>query len=323
VTAKAILHPSTFILGCALAAAAGAQQFPSRPIRIVVPQSPGGTTDFTARALAPLLAERMGQPVVVDNRAGAGSMVGTDLVAKGTADGYTLLLAPSALTIIPGMYRSVPFDPVHDFAPVSTISSYTNIVVVHPGVPAAGIKELIALARSRPETIHFASGGNGTGPQLTALLFASMAGIRLVHVPYKGGGPATIAVLAGEVQLYFAPMPSTLPFVKAGKLKPLAVTSRRRSPALPDTPSVAEAALLDYDESTWNALFAPARTPAAVVARLNAEVLALLKTREMRERVGSQGADPAGTSPGELAAIVKRDVAKWARVIREAGIQPE
>ena len=297
--------------------------YPSRPIRIVVPQSPGGTTDFTARALTPQLSERIGQPVVVDNRAGAGSMVGTDLVARAAPDGYTLLLAASALTIIPGMYRNVPFDPVRDFAPISTISSYPAVVVVHPSVPAGSIKELIALARAKPGTINYASGGNGTGPQMQALLFAAMAGIKLVHVPYKGGGPATTAMVAGEVQLYFAPIPSTLPFVKAGKLRALAVTSAKRTPALPDLPTVAEAGLNGYDASTWNGLFAPARTPAAIVAKLNADVLAILKTREMHERIGAQGAEPAGTSPEELAAIVKREVVKWAKVIREAGIQPE
>jgi tripartite-type tricarboxylate transporter receptor subunit TctC len=297
--------------------------YPSRPIRIVVPQSPGGTTDFTARALAPRLSERVGQPVVVDNRAGAGSMVGIDLVARSAPDGYTLLVAASALTIIPGMYRNVPFDPVRDLAPISTISWYPAVVVVHPSVPAGSIKELIALARAKPGAINYASGGTGTGPQMQALLFAAMAGIKLVHVPYKGGGPATTAVLAGEVQLYFAPIPSTLPFVKTGKLKALAVTSAKRSPAMPDLPSVAEAGLSGYDANTWNGLFAPARTPSAIVARLNADVHAILKTREMHERLAAQGAEPTGTSPDELAAIVKREVVKWAKVIREAGIQPE
>jgi tripartite-type tricarboxylate transporter receptor subunit TctC len=297
--------------------------YPIRPIRIVVPQSPGGTTDLTARALAPRLSERTGQPVVVDNRAGAGSLVGTDLVARAAPDGYTLLVAASALTIIPSMYRNVPFDPVRDFAPISTISWYPNLVVVHPSLPVSSIKELIALAKARPGAINCANGGNGTGPQLQALLFAAMTGIKLTHVPYKGGGPAITALLGGEVQLYFAPMPSIVPHVKAGRLRPLAITSRKRSPALPDLPSVAEAGLRDYDESTWNGLFAPARTPSAVVARLNQDVLAILKTPEMHERIASQGAEPTGTSPGELAAIVKREVVKWAKVIREAGIQPE
>ena len=309
--------------GAMALAAAPLGGYPARPIRIVVPQSPGGTTDYTARVFAPRLSERIGQPVVVDNRAGAGSLVGTDLVAKAVPDGYTLLVAASALTIIPSMYRQVPFDPVKDFAPVTTLSWYPNLVVVHPAVPASTIKELIALARSRPGTLNYASGGNGTGPQLCALLFASMAGISLVHVPYKGGGPATTALLGGEVQLYFAPMPSTLPFVKAGRLKALALTSRKRSPAMPDLPSVAEAGLSDYDESTWNGLFAPARTPSTVIGKLNAEVGAILKTPETRERFAAQGAEPVGTSPEELAAIVRREVLKWARVIRQAGIQPE
>ena len=257
-----------------------------------MPQSPGGTTDFTARALAPRLSERVGQPVVVDNRAGAGSMVGTDLVARAAPDGYTLLLAASALTIIPGMYRNVPFDPVHDLAPISTISSYPAVVVVHPSVPAGSIKELIALARAKPGTINYASGGTGTGPQMQALLFAAMAGIKLVHVPYKGGGPATTAMVAGEVQLCSHRYPRRLPFVKTGKLKALAVTSAKRSPAMPDLPSVAEAGLTGYDANTWNGLLRPRARQPPSLPRLNADVHAILKTREMHERLARRARSP-------------------------------
>jgi len=321
-----LLHRSSFIfmsVAGLLSGTAAAQSYPSRPVRVVVPQSPGGTTDFTARLITPKLSERIGQPVVVDNRAGAGSLVGTDLVAKAVPDGYTLLVAASALTIIPSMYKKVPFDPVGDFAPISTLSWYPNVVVVHPSLPVNSIKELVALARARPGTLNYASGGTGTGTQLGALLFAAMAGIDLVHVPYKGGGPAMTALLGGEVQLYFAPMPSALPLVRAGRLKALAVTSRKRSPVAPELPSMAEAGLKDYDESTWNGIFAPARTPASIISKLSAELEAILKTPAMRERLAAEGAEPAWTRPEELAAIVRREVAKWAKVISQAGIQPE
>lgn len=303
--------------------AAGAAAYPERPIRIVVPQSPGGTTDFTARLVAPRLAERLGQPVVVDNRPGAGSLLGADLVAKSAPDGHTLLVIASALAIIPSTYRKVPFDSVRDFAPITTLSSYPNIVVVHPSVPAGTVRELIALAKAKPGSLHFASGGVGTGTQLGAELFKTMAGIELVHVPYKGGGPALTALLGGQVQIYFAPMPSALPQLRAGKLKALAVTSRKRSPAAPELPSVAESGLHAYDESTWNGVLAPARTPPAIVNKLNAEFEAVLKAAATREHFAAEGSEPAAIAPGEFAAMIRSEVAKWARVVRQAGIQPE
>jgi tripartite-type tricarboxylate transporter receptor subunit TctC len=305
------------------AASASAADYPARPIRIIVPQSPGGTTDFTARLVAPRLSERVGQSVVVDNRAGAGSLIGTDLVAKSAPDGYTLLVVASSLTIIPSMYRKVPFDPVKDFAPVTTLSSYPNLVVVHPSVPAGSIKELIALAKARPGALNYASGGTGTGTQLGAHLFGSMAGIDIVHVPYKGGGPALTAVIAGEVQLYFAPMPTVLALAKAGKVKALAVTSAKRSAVLPDLPSVAEGGVRDYDERTWNGLLAPARTAPAVVAKLGSELEGILKAGAVRDRLAQEGSEPTWTRPEEFAAMIRAEVAKWGKVIRQAGIQPE
>ena len=304
-------------------AAVSAQIYPARPIRIIVPQSPGGTTDFTARLVAPRLSERVGQSVVVDNRAGAGSLIGTDLVAKSAPDGYTLLVVASSLTIIPAMYRKVPFDPVRDFAPVTTLSSYPNLVVVHPSVPAGSIRELIALAKARPGALNYGSGGTGTGTQLGAHLFGSMAGIDIVHVPYKGGGPALTAVIAGEVQLYFAPMPTVLALARAGKVKALAVTSAKRSPVMPDLPSVAEGGLKDYDEKTWNGILAPARTTPAVVGRLSGELAAILTTGAVRERLAAEGSEPTWSRPEDFAAMIKGEVGKWAKVIRQAGIQPE
>lgn len=302
-------------------AAESPQNYPARPIRIVVPQSPGGTTDLTARFIAPQLADRLGQSVVVDNRPGAGSIVGTDLVAKATPDGHTLLVVASSFSINPSIYEKLPFDPVRDFAPVTMLSSYPNILVVHPSVPASSVKELIALAKAKPGTLNYASGGTGTGTHLSAELFKTTAGISAVHVPYKGGGPANNAVVAGEVQYMFATIASVLPIVKAGRLRALAVTSARRSPAAPDLPSMAEAGLAGYDERTWNGLLAPARTPPAIVNKLSAEVAALLKSPETRERLAAQGAEPGGNRPAQFAAIIKSEIAKWAKVVREAGIK--
>jgi tripartite-type tricarboxylate transporter receptor subunit TctC len=313
------------LLVCAGAPALAAEgAYPARPVRIVVPQSPGGTTDLTGRLVASWLAERLGQPLIVDNRPGAGSLHGVDLVAKSAPDGHTLLVVASSLTIIPSTYRKVPFDPVRDFAPVATIATYPNVVVVHPSVAAASIQELVAIAKAKPGSLNFASGGVGTGTHLTAELFAIMAGIRMVHVPYKGGGPALTALMGGQVQLYFAAQPSTLAVLKTGKVRALAVTSARRSRALPDVPGIAETAGLSaYDEVTWNGLLAPARTPPAVVRRLHAEVAAALKLPATRERFAADGSETGGIRPEEFAALIKREIAKWARVTREAGIQPE
>ncbi|MBI3935624.1 MAG: tripartite tricarboxylate transporter substrate binding protein [Betaproteobacteria bacterium] len=307
----------------ALAAGSVPANYPLRPIRVVVPQSPGGSTDLTTRLVTPQLSERLGQSMVVDNRPGAGSMLGTDLVAKATPDGYTLLVAPSSITIIPSMYRKVPFDPVKDFAPLAMLSSYPNLVVVHPSVPANSVKELIALAKAKPGTLNFASGGIGTPTQLGAELFKSMAGIDIVHVPYKGGGPAVAALIGGQVHLYFGPIATVLAHAKSGKLRALAVTSAKRMVVAPEVPSVAEAGLPGFEQTTWNGLLAPARTPPAVIKKLNSELNAVLNMPAMRERFASEGVDLGGVSSAEFAARIKSDIAKWAAVIRQAGIKPE
>jgi tripartite-type tricarboxylate transporter receptor subunit TctC len=297
--------------------------WPQRPVRIVVPQSPGGLTDLTARLIGPRLAERLGQPVVVDNRPGAGSMVGTDLVAKAAPDGYTLVVVPSSITIIPSMYKQVPFDPLRDFAPITTLTSYPNLVVVPPSVPATSLKELIALAKAKPGALNYASGGAGTPTQLGPELFKAMAGLDIVHVPYSGGGPAITALLGGQVQLYFAPIATVLQLVKGGKLRALAVTSAKRSSVVPEVPTVAESGVPGFDQTTWNALLAPARTPPAVQARLVAELEAILKLPAIRERFAAEGVETGGIAPAQLAANMKAEIAQWARVIRDAGIKPE
>ena len=293
----------------------------------LVPQSPGGTTDYTARLIGPRLGERLGQAVVVDNRPGAGSMLGIDLAAKATPDGYTLLLAATTLGIMPAMMKPIlqqlPFDPVQDFAPITTLAIYPNLIVVHPSLQAASIKELIALAKAKPGALNFASGGAGTGTHLTAELFKSMAAIDIVHVPYKGGGPAMTALLGGQVQLYFGAIPSTLPFVKNGRLRALAVSSAKRSSAVPDVSSMAEAGLAGYDELTWNGFVAPVRAPALVLQRLYSETAAVLKTPFVREKLTAEGAEPGGITPDAFSKIIRAETVKWAKVIREAGIKAE
>ncbi len=297
--------------------------YPVRPVRIIVPQSPGGTTDFTARLIGPKLSERFGQTVVVDNRPGAGSMLGIELVAKAAPDGYTLLVVASSLSIMPSMYKKLPFDAVKDLTPITTLAVYPNLVVVHPSVPANSIKELIAHAKAKPGALNFASGGAGTGTQLTAELFKSMAGIDMVHVPYKGGGPAITALLGGQVQVYFAAIPSTLPFIKGGRLRALAVTSARRSPAVPEVPSMAEAGVAGYDELTWNGLLAPARLPAPLLKKIYADTDAVLKTPFVRDKFASEGAESGGASSEAFGKLIQSEIVKWAKLTREVGIKAE
>jgi tripartite-type tricarboxylate transporter receptor subunit TctC len=294
-----------------------------RPIRAIVPQSVGGANDQTARLIAPLLAERLGQSIVVDNRAGAGSLVGTELVALAPPDGYTLLVSPSALTINPSIYKKLPFDPIRDFAPVTTLSSYPNLLVVHPALAVNSVKDLIALAKAKPGTLNVASGGTGTGTHLGAEMFKSVTGVDVVHVPYKGGGPAITALLGGQVQLYFGGIGTVLAHFKSGKLKALAVTSLKRSSVAADIPSMVEAGFPGYEHTTWNGLLAPARTSPAIIRQLNVEVNAVLKLAAVRERFVADGVDAGGIAPGEFAAMIKREISKWAKVIRDAGIQPE
>ncbi len=312
-----------FSAGVATAEFTFAASYPARPVRIVVPQSPGGASDFNARLVAAPLAEHLGQPVVVDNRPGAGTLLGTDLVAKAAPDGHTLLVVPSAFTIAPSMYQTVPFDPIRDFAPVTTLSSYPYVVMVHASMPANSIKELIALAKAKPGALNFASGGVGTGTHLEGELFKVAAGIDIVHVPYKGGGPAISALLGGQVQLHFASMLPAMPHLKTGKLKALAVTSAKRTSLAPDLPTVSESGLPGYEHTGWAGMLAPARTPPAIIRQLYSAVTAVLKIPATRERFMADGSEPGGISPEEFAAMIKNEVPKWAKVIRLAGIKPE
>lgn len=311
------------LLVAASGAAAQAANYPNKPVRIVVPQSPGGSTDLTARLVAQKLADALGQSVVVDNRPGAGSIIGTDLVAKAAPDGYTLLVVASSITINPSLHKKLPFDPIRDLAPVSQLSAFPNIVVVHPAVPVKTMQDLIALARAKPGQLNYGSSGTGTGTHLSAELLRTMTGVNMVHVPYKGGGPAVTALLGGQVQLNFATIPTVLPHVRAGKLRPLAVTTLKRSPALPEVPTIAESGVPGFDHGPWNGMLAPAKTPRAVIARLNAEVAKIVHTPEARAVLVHDGAEPVGNAPEAFAAIIRSETAKWAKVIREAGIKAD
>jgi tripartite-type tricarboxylate transporter receptor subunit TctC len=305
-------------------AAAAADVYPARPIRFVVAFPPGGGTDIIARSIAQKLAERLAQQVVVDNRPGAGGNIGTDIVAKSAPDGYTMLMGSAGpLAINASLFASMPFDPVRDLAPVTLAASTPNVLVVHPSLRAATVKELIALAKARPGEINFASSGHGTPAHLAGELFNSMAGVKLVHVPYKGAAPALADLLGGQVQLMFSTMPPALPHVKDGKLRALAVTSAKRSPAAPELPTVDEAALPGFEANTWHGVVVPAGTPAAIVARLNREIVAILHLPEVVERLSGQGAEALGSTPEEFAAYIRSESVKWAKVVRDSGAKAE
>jgi len=308
----------------ALHAAAAAEAYPARPVRFVVAFPPGGGTDIIARSIAQKLAERIAQQVVVDNRPGAGGNIGTDIVAKSAPDGYTMLMGSAGpLAINANLFGKMPFDPIRDLAPVTLAASTPNVLLVHPSLRAASVGDLIALAKARPGEINFASSGYGTPAHLAGELFNSMARVKLVHVPYKGAAPALADLLGGQVQLMFSTMPPALPHVKDGKLRALAVTSLKRSPAAPELPTVDEIALPGFEANTWHGVVVPAGTPAAIVARLNREIVAILHLPDVVERFSSQGAEALGSTPEEFAAYIRSETVKWAKVVRESGAKAE
>ena len=301
-----------------------AQAYPSKPIRWIVTYPPGGPTDFVARAVGAKLGAAWGQQVVIDNRAGAGGALGTELAARAAPDGYTLLFGTSGgLTINPALISKLPYDPVRDFAPVSLLVINPQILVVHNSVPVNSVKELIAYAKAKPGQLNYASVGQGSPNQLGMELLKTLTGIDMVHVPYKGTGPAVTDLLGGQVQLMFNSMPLVLPLVKSGKLKGLAVGSPQRSPAAPDLPTVAEAGVPGFENVTWYGMFAPARTPAEIITKLNAQVVKILADPEMAQRLASQGAEPRSTTPAELAAFMRVEAVRWGKVIKTAGIKLE
>ena len=301
--------------------------YPSKPVRFIVPSSPGGGTDIIARAIALKLSEAFGQQVVVDNRPGAGQMIGIELAAKSPADGHTILMAASTLAINPVMFKKVAYDPVRDFAPVTQAASLPNVLVVHPSLQAASLAELLALARQRPGQVAYASAGIGTSPHMSVELLKSMTGIDLVHVPYKGTAPGVVDLLAGQVSVMAPNVLTALPYIKAGRLRALAVTSAKRSDALPDVPTIAEAGaesgLSGYESAQWYGVLAPAGTPAEIVNRLYGEVARALRAGDVRERLAADGAEPVGSTPAEFAAFIRAEIEKWARVAKAARIRPE
>ena len=301
-------------------AAARDADYPTRPVRIVVPQGAGGSTDLTARTIGQRLGDVFGQPVVVDNRPGAGSIHGTDVVAKATPNGYTLLVVGSSVSLNPLLHKNLPFDPHRDLAPVTQLTFFSNLLVTHPSVPVRSARELIALAKAKPGYLSFASSGVATGPHLSAELLKFMTGTEMVHVPYKGAAPANNAVLAGEVQLVIASTVALLPHVRADKLRGLAVTTSRRTPVAPEIPTLAESGVPGYEHNDWNGMFAPARTPRQVIARVNAEVVRILRSSDVSAFFLQRGAETAGTSPEEFTSFMRNYTPKWAKVIQAAGI---
>jgi len=309
------------LLGATFACGAAAQGYPSKPIRVIVGQAPGGATDIVSRALAQKLTDGLGQTVVIDNRSGAAGSIGSAIAASAPPDGYTALIVSSTYTINPSLYKKLPFDPIRDLQPVTLIASSPFLLMVHPSIAAKTPRELIALAKTRKLT--FGSGGIGSSGHLAAELFSSMAGIELTHVPYKGAGPALIDTLGGQVNLIMSSIVSGMPYAKAGRLRALAITTRTRSPALPELQTISESALPGYDFSSWYGLMVPAGTPQPVIGRLHDETVKALKLPDLQQRLASEGCDAVGSTPEQLAAYIKSEMARWAKVVKASGMQAE
>jgi tripartite-type tricarboxylate transporter receptor subunit TctC len=311
------------MLGCA-ASCVLAQAYPNKPVRLIVGFAPGGNVDIPARIVATKLGEIWATSVLVDNRPGAGGNIGAEIVAKAPADGYTLLICNAASHgINPAFYKKIPFDAIKDFTPISQIGSTANILLVHPAVPVTSVGEFIAYAKANPGKISMASAGVGTSQHLAMELFKSMAGIDVVHVPYKGGAPALADLLGGQVQAMFAAVPTAQATIKAGKVRALGVTSLKRTPQLPRLPTIAESGVPGFDVTSWYGLCAPAGLPPPTIAKLNADLAKALNAPEIQQRLAEQGIDVTPTTPEQLAEFIKSEVAKWAKVVRQAGIAQE
>ena len=311
------------VMGFGVAFLASAQsEYPTKPVKIIVPFPPGGPADALARIVGDKLAQSLGQSFVIENKPGAGGNIGMEQGAKAAADGYTLTLAAAGnLTIAPSLYSKLPYDPVKDYAPISVLATVPNILITAPTVPARTLRDLITLAKARPGTLNFASPGNGSGAHLAGELFKSMAGIDIVHVPFNGVGPAMSALLAGNVQIFFAQSSAALPYVRTGKVTALGVASAKRIDAAPELPTIAEAGLPDFEVTSWYALVAPAGTPAPVIEKLNAEIVKALASADVRERFASQGFEPVGNSPAEFATMQKAESTRWARLAKESNLR--
>jgi tripartite-type tricarboxylate transporter receptor subunit TctC len=302
---------------------ASADSYPGKPIRIVVPYPPGGFNDTLARTLGQKLTEKWGQPVIVDNRPGGGTTIGTNLAAKSAPDGYTLLIVSFAFAVNPALYATLPYDTAKDFVPIVLAAGTPNLLVVNPGLPVKSLKELIALARSRPGKLNYASAGNGSSNHLSMELFKSLAAVDIVHVPYKGSAPAVTDLIGGQVDLMFDNVPNVLQQVKAGKLRAIAVSSKERSPFVRDLPTVAQSGVPGFDVSVWFGVVAPTGTPQSVIAKLNAEINTILKVAEVTQAFNGQGVETLGGTPAEFSIFLRAQMTKWAKVVEATGARPE
>ena len=323
--AHSVLHRAfAACLGIALAALAHAQGYPSKPVRIIAPFAPGSTIDIIGRIIAPRLTEALGQPVIVENRSGAGGMLGMDAAAKSAPDGHTLAIgALGPLAMNPSLYPKTPFDPVRDFAAVSLLATGPVVIAVHPSIPARTVTELVELAKKRPGQLNYGSPGVGTSPHLTGELFKIQTGADIVHVPYKGNAEAITDLIGGQISIVFTGVPPVVPLAKAGKVRLLATTGKQRMPNLPDVPTIAEAGVNGADVLIWYGVVVPAATPRDVIARLNREIVKLMNLPDVREKFAQQSVDPATDTPEQFAQMIRDEVARWSKVIRAAGIKVE
>jgi tripartite-type tricarboxylate transporter receptor subunit TctC len=322
-TQAVLLIGALYVSAAQGATTGGAPAYPAKPIRLIVPFAPGGGADIVARALGQKLTDDYRQPIVVDNRGGGTTVPPTEAVARAAPDGYTLLMATSAHVINPSFCAKLPYDTVRDFAPVTQVTSQAYLLGVYPGVPAKSVKELIALAKAKPGQLNYGSGGNGNATHLGAELLKDMAGIDVVHVPYKGGGPALIALMSGEVAMLFSNVSFTLPQVKAGKVRALGVSSTKRSPVVPDLPSVAEAGVPGFEVTSWYGVLAPAKTPRPIVTSLRDEIVRALNAPDMKARLAADANEVVGSTPEAFGAYIAAEIPKWARIVKKSGARME
>jgi tripartite-type tricarboxylate transporter receptor subunit TctC len=311
------------LLACGSSDAYAQSAYPNKPVRLIVPFAPGGSNDIIARIIGHKFAESMAQQVIIDNRGGASGIIGTDIAAKAAPDGYTVLMMSLTLAVNPSLYKKLPYDTDKDLLPVSLVASAPLILVVHPSLPVKSLKEFIVHAKANPGKFNFGSGGPGTTPHLAGEMLKRMAGLQMTHVPYKGGGPALADLVGGQLQLMLENIPSTLPHVKSGKLRVLAVSGLARSVLVPDVPTLDEAGLKGYEIVGWNGLFLPAATPQVIVTRLHAETVKALALPDIRERLTGMGAEGVGNTPAQFAMFVTSEIRKWAQVVRDAGLRVE
>jgi tripartite-type tricarboxylate transporter receptor subunit TctC len=308
--------------GQAASTSAG-QAFPAKPVRVIVPTSPGGILDIVTRVIGTRVAELMGQSLVVENRAGASNNLGTEIAARSPADGYTMVSATLPLVVNPSIFAKMPFDPQKDLAPVSRLTASPYVLIVTPSLPAKSVKELIALAKAKPGSLIYSSGGNGTNLHVAAELFNIMAGIKMVHVPYKGGGPALTSVISGETMASFPSLAAILPQVKSGRVRALGITTRSRSPLLPEVPTIAESGVKDYEFTSWVGVLVPAKTPPEIVNALNGWWVKAARTPEIKERFAAEGTDVIASTPAEFADVIAKELVRWAKVVKQAGIKAD